>query len=151
MRIDLAGFGPGSVNLCTAEVLKAIEEADLIITSEGIADSLGREISLKEEAGILTATGSSVICRILEEKAYNRAVCLFRGDSSFYSGASPLLKLIRESDILNDGRHLQPVMCLRAPRIICPGACRVLGARQRMRSCKGGNGRKEKPVSDIRQ
>ena len=89
MRIDLAGYGPGSSGLTTQQVRQALEEAELIITSERLAGyvrNLGRtDAGCTEE--ILIETNSSEICRILEDTAYDRVVCLMSGDSSFYSGA----------------------------------------------------------------
>ena len=40
MRIDLAGFGPGSAQKTTQQVMTALGEADLIITSSRLADAL---------------------------------------------------------------------------------------------------------------
>ena len=69
MRIDLAGYGPGSSGLTTLKVRQALEEAELIITSERLAGyvrNLGRtDAGCTEE--ILIETNSSEICRILED------------------------------------------------------------------------------------
>lgn len=104
MRIDLAGYGPGSSDLTTLQVRQALEEAELIITSERLAGyvrSLNRTDSARSRE-ILVETRSSEICRILEDTALDKAVCLFGGDSSFYSGAAPLLTCIGQSRLLRD-------------------------------------------------
>ena len=104
MRIDLAGYGPGSSGLTTQQVRQALEEAELIITSERLAGyvrNLGRtDAGCTEE--ILIETNSSEICRILEDTAYDRVVCLMSGDSSFYSGAAPLVTCIEQSPRLRE-------------------------------------------------
>ena len=104
MRIDLAGYGLGSSGLTTLKVRQALEEAELIITSERLAGyvrNLGRtDAGCTEE--ILIETNSSEICRILEDTAYDSVVCLMSGDSSFYSGAAPLVTCIEQSPRLRE-------------------------------------------------
>ena len=142
MRIDLAGFGPGTFDLTTHQVWQALEEADLVITSKRLAETLwgpggngsgsdtvsadaGRKTAasgerieysvsywnvLRDEdrfcltpgVRFLVETRSASICRILEESDRERVLCLFGGDSSFYSGAAPLMRLIRQSRVLQE-------------------------------------------------
>lgn len=126
MRIDLAGFGPGSAQKTTQQVMTALGEADLIITSSRLADALwgGADtdsgslidasvpywnvmqdedrFGLSSGLRILIETDSGKILRILENEPFERAVCLFGGDTSFYSGAVPLLALIRKSRALEE-------------------------------------------------
>lgn len=105
MRIDLAGFGPGAADLVTPQVQQALSEADIIITSERLAQSLkqGRQAEAGDDrmkGRILVETSSHKILRLLEEQPCASALCLFSGDSSFYSGAAPLLSLIEGSALL---------------------------------------------------
>ena len=126
MRIDLAGFGPGAAEETTQQVLTAVGEADLIITSARLAEALwGKEHTLSYSesdpsvpywnvmwdedrfgllpgARVLIETMSGKIMRILEHERFERAVCLFGGDSSFYSGAAPLLRLIEQSGLVRE-------------------------------------------------
>lgn len=117
MIIYLAGLGPGSADLTTQQTMEALGEADLIITSRRLAGMLwGADPSvpywdaLREEDRFCFASGVRIlvetvpgkICRILEEEPFERAVCLYGGDSSFYSGATPLLRLIGQSRPLQE-------------------------------------------------
>ena len=148
MRIDLAGFGPGEAGLVTGQVLNAIAEADLIITSARLSGYLsgmggmpslsmaeavcadvteaaradvtavrekaeeafgselaavqGNVVRCKAGAGIHVETRTKDICRILEETACEYAVCLFSGDSTFFSGAAPLYELLKQSERIRE-------------------------------------------------
>lgn len=148
MRIDLAGYGPGSSGLTTLKVRQALEEAELIITSERLAGyvrNLGRtDAGCTEE--ILIETNSSEICRILEDTAYDSVVCLMSGDSSFYSGAAPLVTCIEQSPRLRE-RH--------AVIRILPGisslsyACSRLGLSFRQVEVFSAHGRSCDPVRAV--
>lgn len=114
MRIDLAGFGPGSMELVTGQLKEVLSLAEAVITSARLASVLrdeqeyeaGGEVLLRRDVRIFEETGSARICELLEELSESgtcgSALCLFGGDSSFYSGAAPVLKRIRESGILAD-------------------------------------------------
>ncbi len=102
MKIDLAGFGPGSLDMVSRQVLDALSEADVIITSRRLADVLKGNITAEDQTEILVETGSKQICAILEALSCRHVLCLFGGDISFYSGAAPLLKLIGQSKSLQN-------------------------------------------------
>ncbi len=117
MRIDLAGFGPGSTDLVTGQLKHALSHAKVIITSGRLAgilreeeqldsDSADSALCLNPDVRILEETRSARICSLLEELFLSgtceHVLCLFGGDSSFYSGAAPLLRRIEESDVLQD-------------------------------------------------
>ena len=106
MRIDLAGFGPGAPDLASQQVWQALSEADLILSSQRLAQILQEEerFFLRAGARLLAETDSRKICRTLEQESFGRAVCLFGGDSSFYSGAAPLLRLIGQSSVLQNAK-----------------------------------------------
>lgn len=99
MRIDLAGFGPGTEELTTGEVKAALSLADVIITSSRLSVLLENRPDLGQ---VIVETSAEKICRILEEQTCEYAVCLFGGDIGFYSGASSLLGFIRQSERLQE-------------------------------------------------
>ncbi len=117
MRIDLAGFGPGSTDLVTGQLKHVLSHAEVIITSGRLAgilreeeqtdsDSADSALYLNPDVRILEETRSARICTLLEELFLSGTceyvLCLFGGDSSFYSGAAPLLWRIEESDVLQE-------------------------------------------------
>ncbi len=112
MKIDLAGFGPGAKELATRQTVDALSSSDVIITSARLAGILREEQNtaipgtcfLKPDVRIFEETRSAQICALLENFSvsddFENVLCLFGGDSSFYSGAAPVLKRIEESDSL---------------------------------------------------
>ena len=170
MRIDLAGFGPGGADLATRQVWAAIGEADLIITSERLAgilrkmkqsgsgrdgDSLGPggKVLCDEDrlcdlskARIMVGTEPEKILRILGNEPFERAVCLFGGDCSFYSGAAPLSRLFEQSGALRargaEIRFLPGISSLSA-------ACARLGISFRELEVFSAHGRACDPVKSV--
>ncbi len=151
-EIILAGYGPGSDSLVTGEVEEAFSGARLIITSERLAQCLrsSKKMRIDPEARIVIETRSGKICSLLEEMiceaSCDRALCLFSGDSGFYSGASILLDKIRESASLGTGSVSVRVL---------PGIssfsllCARLGIRQQDIALCSAHGRDCSPVREV--
>lgn len=89
MIIDLAGIGPGSRGLLTADAAEAIEKADMIFGAS-------RMISGYEDRRSYPYYRAEEIIPVLEREKPSRAAVLLSGDTGFYSGAAKLAPALRE-------------------------------------------------------
>lgn len=89
MRIDLAGTGPGSSGLLTAEAREAISKSDMLFGAP-------RMISAYEGRKAYPYYRAEDIIPVLEREKPARAAVLFSGDTGFYSGAEKLAPALRE-------------------------------------------------------
>ncbi len=94
IHIDLIGAGMGNPDLLTKKASKAIDEADVIIGAKRlleIFETNARKLPLYMAGDIIPA-----IKEIQSEGRTKKIAVLFSGDSSFYSGASPLYEALTE-------------------------------------------------------
>lgn len=89
MQIDLAGTGPGSNALLTADARDAINKAEILFGAP-------RMISAYEERKAYPYYRAEDIIPVLEKEKPARAAVLFSGDTGFYSGAEKLAPALRE-------------------------------------------------------
>lgn len=94
MRVCLVGTGCGTEDTLTGQGLAAIGEAELIVGSFRLLQSLPPH-SARCEA----ATGPEEILRLLTGSGCGRACVVYSGDTGFYSGAKGLLPLLEERGI----------------------------------------------------
>ena len=97
MTITLIGTGCGHKENMTLQALRAIEEADLVIGAARLQQDLK---DLTEGKETVSAYRAEEILQILENRDYKKAVILFSGDISFYSGAGKLSALLDRSDVI---------------------------------------------------
>ena len=98
--ISLIGIGPGNKDVLTEEAGNAIEEADILIGARRLLDTFS---TLNVEK--YPFYESKDIIPLIEENEtanqYKKYAILFSGDTSFYSGASGLIKALEKEQ--NDG------------------------------------------------
>ncbi|MBR4581732.1 MAG: precorrin-6Y C5,15-methyltransferase (decarboxylating) subunit CbiT, partial [Lachnospiraceae bacterium] len=97
-RITLAGVGMGNINMVTAEVQKAVKDADLLLGAERLIDIFKDSVAKKEKMYL----SKDIIPYIQEHPEYRNIVILFSGDSGFYSGAKKLYEALGRST--NEGK-----------------------------------------------
>ncbi len=109
-RVTLAGIGPGSPDGMTAEVRRAVREADCLIGAkrmlEAVAD--GRQVWCE-------AIAPGDIARCIRERAdCRRFTVVLSGDTGFFSGARKLLPLLEGCDVeVLPGLSSLQVLCAR--------------------------------------
>lgn len=89
MQIDLAGTGPGSGGLLTADAREAISKADILFGAP-------RMIGAYEGRKAYPYYRAEDIIPVLEKEKPAKAAVLFSGDTGFYSGAEKLAPALRE-------------------------------------------------------
>lgn len=125
MEITLAGVGMGSRDCLTGEVLKAIENADVILGAERMIAAYQPRL---EKKPIYTADRIIPYLKGLQEGDLmpdgGKVVVLFSGDSGFYSGCQGLYKeLHKEIDAgrLEASVHIMPGISAIAYLAACIG------------------------------
>lgn len=92
MKVILASAGGGTPDTLTAQCARALAEAQCIIGAARLLDALS--VSARK----IAATRPAEVCQAVQdaEKYADTCVVLYSGDTGFYSGAMPLLPLLRE-------------------------------------------------------
>ncbi len=96
MQVTLIGLGGGTGETLTAEARRALEQAELVLGAERLLENLPEIENQKR----IAATRSAELFTRLEESEAARPCVVFSGDTGFYSGASGLLKVLREAGIV---------------------------------------------------
>lgn len=92
MKVILASAGGGTPDTLTAQCARALAEAQCIIGASRLLDALS--VSARK----IAATRPAEVCQAVQDahKYADTCVVLYSGDTGFYSGAMPLLPLLRE-------------------------------------------------------
>ena len=115
MKVTLVGTGCGSIGTMTASGIYALEHADLIIGAPRLIDSLpggwgdsrASAVSSEEIMGLIrTFTDENPDIpwngADMSEETEKRIAVAFSGDTGFYSGAKPLLPMLKNEGIKTD-------------------------------------------------
>lgn len=91
MKVILASAGGGTADTLTAQCARALAEAQCIIGASRLLDALS--VSARK----IAATRPAEVCQAVQDaqKYADACVVLYSGDTGFYSGAMPLLPLLR--------------------------------------------------------
>ena len=92
MKVILASAGGGTPDTLTAQCARALAEAQCIIGASRLLDALS--VSARK----IAATRPAEVCQAVQDAQEYADTCvvLYSGDTGFYSGAMPLLPLLRE-------------------------------------------------------
>lgn len=93
-KIYLIGTGPGKISLLTGEARDAIAESHCLIGASRLLAAVEELIPGKPREILTAAEG---IFRFIGASAYPVLGVLFSGDAGFYSGARPLVQLLRRA------------------------------------------------------
>lgn len=93
-QVALAGLGPGSAGGMTAEVRRAIREADCLIGARRMLEAVRRDGQTVCEA---VSPGDIARC-IREKRECRRFAVVLSGDAGFFSGAKRLLPLLPDCE-----------------------------------------------------
>ncbi|MDR3192763.1 MAG: precorrin-6y C5,15-methyltransferase (decarboxylating) subunit CbiE [Treponema sp.] len=93
-KIYLIGTGPGKLSLLTGQARDAIAESHCLIGSGRLLSAVEELIADKPREAL---TSPEEIFRFITASAYPVLGVLFSGDAGFYSGAKPLIRLLREA------------------------------------------------------
>ena len=93
MKVYIIGIGMGSRETMTAEAVKAVEKADVLIGAK-------RMIEPFKDVGkpVFEEYRSSEIVRYIEESTYQCVAVLMSGDCGFFSGTKKLSELLPEAE-----------------------------------------------------
>lgn len=92
--ITIAGIGPGSEDMMTEEVRRAMEDADVIIGARRMLSA-----GPKGKTFFEAVRPEEIEEYIREHEEFERVLVLMSGDVGFYSGAKKLLEKLRGRDI----------------------------------------------------
>jgi precorrin-6Y C5,15-methyltransferase (decarboxylating) len=93
-KIYLIGMGPGGISLLTAEAREAIAECRCLTGAPRLLDAAAGLAADKPRQALIAP---EEIFRFIAASAYPVLGALFSGDAGFYSGARPLIHLLREA------------------------------------------------------
>lgn len=93
-KIYLIGTGPGNPGLLTAEARDAIAESGCVIGAPRLLEAVGEFIPGKPREPLIAA---AEIFRFIAASGFPVLGLLFSGDAGFYSGARPLISLLKEA------------------------------------------------------
>jgi len=110
-KVTLVGIGPGNAGGMTAEVRRAIREADCLIGAKRML-----EASVNGSQVQCEAISPRDILRCIQENRYcRRLTVVLSGDTGFFSGAKRLLPLLEGCDVeVLPGLSSLQVLCARA-------------------------------------
>lgn len=94
-QVILAGIGMGGPDTQTAELLRAIREADCLIGARRMLDAVAAENKAKFEA----VAAPEIEAIIRGDRRDRRFVVLLSGDSGFYSGARRLVEALGDMEL----------------------------------------------------
>jgi precorrin-6Y C5,15-methyltransferase (decarboxylating) len=93
-KIYLIGTGPGNISLLTGEARDAIAESRCLIGAGRLLVAVEELIADKPRKVLIVA---EEIFRFIDTSDYPVLGVLFSGDTGFYSGAKPLIQLLRQA------------------------------------------------------
>lgn len=91
--VCIAGMGPGTSSLMTAEAARVVAEADIVVGAPRLIEGL----EVAEHARLVPAVLSADIVAALAEGGWRRAVVAMSGDVGMFSGARGLATLLRDA------------------------------------------------------
>ena len=95
MNVTLAAMGGGDLHSCTWECIEALKNADLLLGSRRLLDSLPGSCTPNR---IACHRPLDLLQNILDSDA-EEAVVVYSGDTGFYSGARFLVPLLEQEDV----------------------------------------------------
>ena len=96
MSITLIGFGSGKKEYLTEAACEALDHSDLII---GAARLIDDALDCGFDAEMISETKAESILELIEKNTDRDIAVIYSGDTGLYSGATGLIKLLRERDI----------------------------------------------------
>ena len=97
MTLTLVGMGCGSAATLTEEGRQALLQADLLIGASRLLEDLPEGCTSRRRAAVRTEE----ILELLHLEGAQRPCVLFSGDTGIHSGASQLLRRLRDGADLN--------------------------------------------------
>lgn len=98
MTVTLLGIGCGTTATITSEGLTALRQADVLIGSKRLLDSLPADC-ISPKSIMFAATKPQNILDFLQNSGGQNPCVIYSGDSGFYSGARSLLPLLKQLNI----------------------------------------------------
>ncbi len=96
MSITLIGFGSGKKEYLTKAACESLDQSDLII---GAARLIEDALDCGFDAEMISETKAESILGLIEKNTDRDIAVIYSGDTGLYSGATGLIKLLRERDI----------------------------------------------------
>ena len=94
-KVTIVGIGPGSREAMTAEVRRALEEADCLIGAKRML-----EASVRPGQGVFDAVAPAKIAEYIQNHPeFNRFTVAMSGDVGFFSGTKKLLPLLSNCEV----------------------------------------------------
>ncbi len=94
-RVKVLGIGPGSRETMTAQVRRAIEEADCLIGAKRMLEA----VAGPGQTAVDAIAPSAIADYIREHREYLRFAVVMSGDVGFFSGTKKLLPLLNGCDV----------------------------------------------------
>lgn len=115
-KVTLAGIGPGNPESMTAEVRRAVREADCLIGGKRMLEAAANGAAADRKQVRYEAIAPDDIARCIRERRDCRKFAVvLSGDTGFFSGAKRLLPLLEDCDVeVLPGLSSLQVLCARA-------------------------------------
>ena len=94
-EVRIIGIGPGSWEMMTREVCRAIEEADCLIGAQRMLDAAARE----GQKTFAAVAPQEIADHIHAHREYRRSAVVMSGDTGFFSGSRKLLPLLSDCEV----------------------------------------------------
>lgn len=94
-RVSVLGIGPGSKNAMTAEVRRAIENADCLIGAKRMLEA----VTGPGQTAVDAIAPGAIAGYILEHREHLRFAVVMSGDVGFFSGTKKLLPLLEGCEV----------------------------------------------------
>lgn len=94
-RVTIVGIGPGSRDVMTGEVLRALEHADCLIGAGRMLEA----VAVQGQAVFDAISPANIAGIISENPQYSHFAVVMSGDSGFFSGTKKLLPLLSDCDV----------------------------------------------------
>ena len=94
-EVRIIGIGPGSREMMTREVCRAIEEADCLIGAQRMLDAAARE----GQKTFAAVAPQEIADHIHAHREYRRSAVVMSGDTGFFSGTRKLLPLLSDCEV----------------------------------------------------
>lgn len=134
-RVTLAGIGPGSRDGMTAEVRRAIREADCLIGGPRMLEAAE---PAENQRAVTAIAPEAIAAAIRENRHCRRFAVVLSGDAGFFSGAKKLLPLL-------SGCQVEVLPGLSSLAVLCAR----LGTSYEDVYCVSCHGRDFDPVVDV--
>ena len=94
-EVRIIGIGPGSREMMTREVCRAIEEADCLIGAQRMLDAAARE----GQKTFAAVAPQEIADHIHAHREFRRSAVVMSGDTGFFSGTRKLLPLLSDCEV----------------------------------------------------